>query len=170
VRKYMWDQTAGCFLAVHVPTLRKINTPTVGGFMPLLAHCPTLQQAQTMAAALASPAWATPLPVPTVAHTNPQFSSSEFWRGDVWPAPNYQVASGLAAYGLHDAAAHIADATVANALKSGTSERYDSLNGAPLGISGLGISGTTLTMILDGLTGPRYRSKYTALTAARLLR
>jgi glycogen debranching enzyme len=156
VRRYMWDQAAGCFVAVHIPTLKKIEAPTVGGFMPLLAQLPTVQQARTMAAALAGPAWATPLPIPTVARTNAQFNSSEFWRGDVWPAPNYQVATGLAAYGLHDAAARIADATVANALRAGISERYDSVSGAPLGVSGLGMSSTALTLILDGLTGPRY--------------
>ena len=69
---------------------------------------------------------------------------------------SYQVASGLAAYGHHQAAAHIADATVANALKVGISERYDSLSGAPLGVAGLGMSSTTLTMMLDGLTSSAY--------------
>jgi len=109
-----------------------------------------------MASALSGPAWATPLPIPTVARDNPQFSSGEFWRGDVWPAPNYQVASGLAAYGHHQAAARIADATVANALKVGISERYDSLSGAPLGVAGLGMSSSMLTMMLDGLTSDKY--------------
>jgi glycogen debranching enzyme len=156
MRKYMWDESSGCFLAVQIETMRKIQSPTVGGFMPLLARMPTQKQADIMAATLKSRSWATPLPIPTVARNNPQYSSGEFWRGDVWPAPNYQVAAGLATYGHHDAAARIADATVANALKVGISERYDSLSGAPLGVAGLGMSATTLTMILDGLTSRRY--------------
>jgi glycogen debranching enzyme len=156
MREHMWDESSGCFLAVQIETMQKIQSPTVGGFMPLLAHVPTPKQAEVMAAALASPPWATPLPIPTVARNNQQYSSGEFWRGDVWPAPNYQVASGLAGYGHHDAAARIADASVSNALKVGISERYDSLSGAPLGVSGLGMSATTLTMVLDGLTSPRY--------------
>jgi putative isomerase len=112
-----------------------------------------------MAAAISKPAWATTLPIPTVARNDPQFSSSEFWRGDVWPAPNYQVASGLAAYGHRDAAGRIADATVANAIKVGISERYDSLSGAPLGVAGLGMSASSLTMVLDGLTSSRYKMR-----------
>ena len=156
MRQFMWDEPSGCFLAVNVQTMSTIPAATVGGFMPLLARVPTPLQALRIASTLAGPAWATPLPIPTVARDNPQFSSGEFWRGDVWPAPNYQVASGLAAYGHHQAAAHIADATVANALKVGISERYDSLRGAPLGVAGLGMSSTTLTMMLDGLTSSAY--------------
>jgi hypothetical protein len=41
-------------------------------------------------------------------------------------------------------------------LKAGISERYDSINGDPLGVRGLGMSATTLTMALDGLTS-RYQ-------------
>jgi putative isomerase len=133
--------------------------------MPLMARVPTPAQAAAMATMFATPAWATPLPIPTVARTDAQFSSSEFWRGDVWPAPNYQVATGLAAYGYHDAAARIADATVANALKVGISERYDSVTGAPLGVPGIGMSSTTLTMLLDGLTSRRSMRVRPASTA-----
>jgi glycogen debranching enzyme len=120
--------------------------------MPLMARVPTAAQAATMASKLAEVAWATPLPVPTVASTNPNFVSSEFWRGDVWPAPNFQVATGLAAYGHRAQAARIADHSVANALKVGISERYDSQSGAALGVKGLGMSATVITMMLDGLT------------------
>jgi putative isomerase len=152
MRVHMWSELHGCFLAVRRDSLTQIQFPTVGGFMPLMARVPTAFQASAMAAALAEPAWATPLPVPTVASTNPRFVSSEFWRGDVWPAPNYQVAKGLAAYGHRAQAARIADLTVSNALKAGISERYDSQTGAPLGVKGLGMSATVVTMMIDGLT------------------
>ena len=156
MRKFMWDDAAGTFLAVRTETLEKIASPTVGGFMGLTANVATGAQARRVEAALRSAAWSTPLPVPTVSRDNPQFVSGDFWRGDVWPAPNYQVATGLAAYGFRVAAAAIADRTVANAIKAGISERYDSLSGAPLGVSGLGMSSTVLTMMLDGLTSSRY--------------
>jgi len=152
MRKHMWDEDTGCFLAVRAQSLKKIASPTVGGFMPLMAHVPTRTQAARMATVLATSGWATPLPIPTVARTDKQFKSDDFWRGDVWPAPNYQVAKGLASYGYLDAAARIADALVANALKVGISERYDSLSGAPLGVKGLGMSSIVITMMLDGLT------------------
>ncbi len=152
MRKHMWDQHSGCFLAVRTGNMEKIQNPTVGSFVSLTAKVPTRTQAARMAAVLATPAWATSLPIPTVAQTDQQFKSDEFWRGDVWPVPNYQVAAGLAAYGHRAAAATIADATVANALKVGISERYDSITGAPLGVKGLGMSATVITMMLDGLT------------------
>jgi putative isomerase len=161
MRTHMWSQRQGCFLAVHRDTLAQVQTATVGGFMPLMARVPTVSQAAAMASVLAEAAWATPLPIPTVASTNPSYVSSEFWRGDVWPAPNYQVAIGLATYGHRSAASRIADLTVANALKVGISEHYDSQSGAPLGVKGLGMSATVITMMLDGLTS-RYRLRVSA--------
>lgn len=152
MRIRMWSRQQGCFLSVYRDTFAQVQTPTVGGFMPLIARVPSVSQAAAMASILTEPAWATPLPVPTVASTNPGFVSSEFWRGDVWPAPNYQVAKGLANYGHRTQAARIANLTVANALKVGISERYDSGSGAPLGVKGLGMSATIVTMMLDGLT------------------
>ena len=154
--RYMWDDHAGCFLAVHTGTLQKIATPSVGSFMPLMCHVPTPTQAAAMAATLATPAWATPLPIPSVPFTSPEYSSGKYWRGDAWPAANYQVATGLASYGLHAAAARIADLTLENTLKHGISERYDSLSGAGLGVAGIGMSATPLTMLLDGLTSDKY--------------
>jgi putative isomerase len=152
MRRHMWDQDTGCFLSVRIQSLEKTVSPTVGGLTPLMANVPTRTQAARMAAVLATPAWATPLPIPTVARTDKQFKPDDFWRGDVWPAPNYQVARGLASYGHQDAAARIADTLVSNALKVGISERYDSLSGAPLGVKGLGMSAIVITMMLDGLT------------------
>jgi putative isomerase len=152
MRESMWSQQHGCFLAVRRDTLTQITIPTIGGFMPLMARVPNAEQAARMASVLGESAWATPLPIPTVARTNPNFVSGEFWRGDVWPAPTYQVASGLAAYGHRAAAARIADLTVGNALRVGISERYDSIDGSALGVKGLGMSATVVTMMLDGLT------------------
>jgi Trehalase len=159
MRQHMWDDQAGCFLAVNTSNMEKIRSVTVGGFMPLMAGVPAAKQAAIMAETLNSAAWSTKLPIPTVARTAPQFSSGEFWRGDVWPAPNYQVASGLSHYGYLDAAHRIADTTVANTLANGISERYDSLSGKSLGVAGLGMSSTTLTMILDGLTSDRFKMR-----------
>ena len=152
----MWDAEAGCFLSVRRDTLEKIPVATIGSWIALAAGVPTAAMARRMAEVLPGEHWNTPLPVPTVDRQDRRWKSGDFWRGDVWPAPNYQVASGLAAYGHHQAAAHIADATVANALKVGISERYDSLSGAPLGVAGLGMSSSMLTMMLDGLTSDKY--------------
>jgi hypothetical protein len=66
------------------------------------------------------------------------------------------VASGLALYGYDSLAAHIANAMIDNTLKVGISEHYDSQSGAPLGVRGLGMSATVITMMLDRLDMKNY--------------
>lgn len=151
MREHMWDEKAGTFLAVHRDSLEKIPVATIGSWIPLTAGVPTPSMAKRMAEVLATPAWMTPLPVPTVDRTDKHWKSSAFWRGDVWPSTNYQIASGLAAYGHIDLAADIADKTVANALKNGINEHYDSISGKPLGVPDYCMSCTLVTMMLDGL-------------------
>jgi putative isomerase len=156
MRSHMWDEDKGCFLAVERDTLRKISVATIGGFVPLMAGIPTQAQAGRMAEVLAGDNWSTPLPVPTLDRHERRFTSGKPWRGDVWPAPNYQVASGLARFGHKELAAKIADATIDNTLKHGINEHYDSISGKPLGVPDLGMSCTVLTMALDGISA-RYR-------------
>lgn len=152
MRDHMWDEETGTFLTVKRDTMEKVPVATISSWMPLAAGVPTEAMARRMAEVLASPAWQTPLPVPTVDRTDPRWKSSAFWRGDVWPPTNYQIASGLAAYGYKDLAAEICDKTIANAIKNGISEHYDSVSGKPLGVRDYCMSGTLVTMMLDGLT------------------
>jgi len=152
MRDHMWDETTGTFLSVKRDTLAKIPVATIGSWIPLAAGVPTEAMARRMAEVLTSPAWMTPLPVPTVGRTDKRWKSDAFWRGDVWPPTNYQIAAGLAAYGHKDLAAKIADKTVANALENGISEHYDSISGKPLGVRDYCMSCTLVTMMLDGLT------------------
>ena len=151
MRKHMWDEEAGLFLTVHRDTLEKVRGGTIGSWIPLTAGVPTPDMAQRMADTLKSPGWSTPLPVPTVDRNDKRWVSGAFWRGDVWPATNYQIASGFAACGHKELAADIADKTVANAIQNGISERYDSVSGKKLGVEYLGMTCTVITMMLDGL-------------------
>jgi neutral trehalase len=160
----MWDDDAGLFLAVRRDTLEKIPVATIGSWIPLHAGIPTELQAKRMASELQTPHWQTPLPIPTVDRLHPLFKSGiwdTMWRGDVWPAPNYQVAEGLAAYGYDELAADLADKTIANALRNGVHERYDALSGKGIGVGFLGMSGSIVTMMLDGL-GKKYRLRIPA--------
>jgi putative isomerase len=152
MRAHMWDEKAGAFLSVKRDSLEKIPGATIGSWIPLTAGVPTEAMAKRMAEVLATPAWQTPLPVPTVARTDPRWKSGSFWRGDVWPSTNYQIAGGLAAYGHKELAADIADKTIANAIKNGISEHYDSVSGACLGVPDYCMSSTLLTMMVDGLS------------------
>ncbi len=162
MRQHMWDQKAGTFLAVKRDSLEKIHVPTIGSWIPLTVGVPSEEMAARMAEVLATDDWMTPLPICTVGRHDPRFGTrSSFWRGDVWPPTNYQIAAGLWQYGHQELAAKIVDATVSNALKVGINERYDSLTGKPLGLSGNGMSCTVLTMVLDGLSR-QYRAKVKA--------
>jgi hypothetical protein len=153
MRRYMWDEEAGTFLSVKRDSLEKIPVATIGSWMALMAGVPTDAMARRMAEALQTEHWTTPLPVPTVDRKDKRWKSDAYWRGDVWPAPNYQIATGLARYGHKKLAADIADKTIANAMKHGISEHYDSVSGKPLGVTFLGMSCTIATMMLDGLCG-----------------
>jgi glycogen debranching enzyme len=152
MRDHMWDEKAATFLAVNRDTMEKIPVATISSWIPLTAGVPTKAMAKRMAERLATPAWQTPLPVPTVDRTNPRWKSNRFWRGDVWPSTNYQIARGLSDYGQKTLAAEIADKTIANAIKNGISEHYDSISGQPLGVKDYCMSCTLVTMMLDGLT------------------
>ena len=152
MRDHLWDEAAGTFLSVKRDTLEKIPVATIGSWIPLAAGVPTQAMARRMADVLRTPAWQTPLPVPTVDRTDKRWKSNAFWRGDVWPPTNYQIASGLAVYGHADLAAEISDKTIANAIKHGISEHYDSVSGKPLGVLDYCMSSTLVTMMLDGLT------------------
>lgn len=151
VRKHMWDQQSGTFLAVKRDTLEKVPVATIGSWMPLLADVPTKPMVKRMAETIVTENWQTPLPVPTVDRKDKRWDPNSYWRGDVWPAPNYQVATAFARHGYPQIAAAIADKTVANALQNGISEHYHSVTGKPLGVPYIGMCCTIVTMMLDGL-------------------
>ncbi|MBN1418760.1 MAG: hypothetical protein JXP34_08280 [Planctomycetes bacterium] len=152
MRDRMWDEKVATFLAVRRDSLERIPVATIGSWIPLAAGVPTDAMAGRMAEVLRTPAWQTPLPLPTVDRTDGRFRSNGFWRGDVWPPTNYQIAGGLAAYGHAELAAAICDKTIANAMEKGINERYDSLSGKPLGVEDYCMGCTLVTMMLDGLT------------------
>ena len=66
MRAHMWDEEAGTFLSIKRDTMEKIPVATIGSWIPLTAGVPTQAMADRMAEVLASDAWQTPLPVPTV--------------------------------------------------------------------------------------------------------
>ena len=156
MRRHMWDEKQGCFLAVRRKGLQKVGPATIGGLVPLYAGIPTDHQARGMARALLAPNWNTPVPIPTVDRLDAQYRSGGFWRGDVWPSTVYQTLGGLRRYGHQPLVGEFAGRLLDNALKVGVSEHYDSQTGAPLGVPYLGMSSILLTMALEGLS-PRHK-------------
>lgn len=156
MRRHMWDEEAGCFLAVRRGTMEKIRPATVGGMVPVQGPAVTNKQAARMAQALMTKDWATPLPIPSVVRSAEAYRSDGFWRGDVWPTTVFQTVMGLARHGQRALAGEIAGKLIDNAMKVGVSERYDSQTGAPLGVRNLGMSSIILTIALEGVS-PRHK-------------
>ncbi|MDR0725148.1 MAG: hypothetical protein LBF59_03955 [Prevotellaceae bacterium] len=152
MRNNMWDEKDGVFKAIFRDSFQKIDELSIGCWTPLLAGVPTKKQAAKMTEILQSPAWNTPVPVPTVPTTDPVYKSDAFWRGDIWTVTNYQIAHGLKAYGFDDLAADIADKTIELSLRHGVSERHDSQTGKALGVNFLGMSCTVVTLMLEGIS------------------
>ena len=105
-----------------------------------------------MAETLSTDHWNTPIPLPSVDRDDPEYRSTIYWRGDVWPATVFQTLSGLAQYGHRKLVADMAGRLIDNAIQKGISEHYDSQSGAPLGVANLGMSAVLLTMAVDSLS------------------
>lgn len=171
MRERLWNPEKSTFCNQFVETGQWAETVSAGSWMALYAGVPTQEQAEKMAAVLATPEWMTPLPIPTVGRTDPKWESGvmgflpdpprtldhlgqayNFWRGDVWPPVSYHVAAGLQRYGFHDLAARISDGTIMNAIRwDDVNERYCCDTGKPLGAPDYGMSACIFAMMTDGM-------------------
>jgi hypothetical protein len=160
MRRLMWDEQEGTFLAVKRGSLEKIRIPTFGSWMPFWAGVPTKEQAKKMAAKLLEPDWSTPLPIPSVGRSSPKFNDGGLpvlplgimFRGDVWGPVNYFICCGLRDYGYADLAGEITTRFLENAMKNGLSECYHPDSGAPLRARTNDFGAAVVTMLVDGLS------------------
>jgi hypothetical protein len=114
----------------------------------------TPEQARVLVEQLqATNQWWSRFPVPTVALDDPKFDPQGFWRGDMWPVTTYLVAYGLNRYGYHDLARRLTDRVVELTLKHGVNERYNPITGRPIGVTGLGMSCSIWSMIVENYYG-----------------
>ena len=151
VRKHMWDEKSGTFLAVKRDTLEKVPVATIGSWMPLMADVPTEAMVKRMAEAIHDRELAD---AAAGAHRGPQgqaLGPEQLLARRCLARAQLPGGDGFARHGYREIAAEIADKTVANALKNGISEHYDSVTGKPLGVPYIGMSCTIVTMMLDGL-------------------
>jgi len=88
----------------------------VTGFFPLLLASLPPERVERLVATLRSEHFHTAFPVPSVAATDPEFST-DMWRGATWANTNYLVIRGLRLHGRHDEAARLRDLTIAHVQK-----------------------------------------------------
>lgn len=119
----LWDEAAGLFHARAAG--ERVASDTVVGLMPLLTGRLPARIVERLLAALADgQRFGTPWAVPTVAASDPEFSTERMWRGPVWINTNVLVIEGLRASGHSDAARELAERTVALVMHGGGPHEY----------------------------------------------
>lgn len=121
-------------------------------WIPLWAKVATPKQAQAVIKSMLDPAeFATPLPLPTAALTNPAYHPESYWRGRVWVDQLYFAAVALKNYGkLPQARAMVKQfVNKAEGLTSSEAirENYHPISGKMLGASNLSWSAAHLLML-----------------------
>ena len=104
IREDLWHAGDGLFYDRQIETGEFIRSRTIASLVPLWAGAADEHQALRLAEHLLSPeGFNTPLPFPSVAITDPDFSL-DMWRGPVWVNMAFGVLQGMKRYGLEQEA------------------------------------------------------------------
>lgn len=119
----MWDADRQRFLAFGGGEVQLSDT--IVGLMPLLTGALPGPIAESLVAAVDDPErfgleWG----LPTVAASDPDFSTERMWRGPVWVNTNALVAEGLEASGYAERARELREQTVALVIHGGGPHEY----------------------------------------------
>jgi glycogen debranching enzyme len=111
---------------------RQVQSPSLGGLIPLFAPIPP-DRAATLGDTLRAIGERVRYLVPSHDPRDRNFDVRRYWRGPAWHVCNYLIVDGLQRAGM----AGLADRIVADSLalieRSGFAEYYDPTDGAPLG-------------------------------------
>jgi hypothetical protein len=96
VRRKLWDGDSGFFHGFDSRQNYLLPTPTVSGFIPLLAGVASEGQASRLVERLTGPSeFRTQVPIPSTAISSPAFDPLRYWSGPSWPVTNRLVIRGL---------------------------------------------------------------------------
>ena len=127
-----WSEAAGQYLPLDRIAGRQVQSPSLGGLIPLFAPIPP-DRAATLGDTLRAIGERVRYLVPSHDPRDRNFDVRRYWRGPVWHVCNYLIVDGLRRAGM----AGLADRIVADSLalieRSGFAEYYDPTDGAPLG-------------------------------------
>jgi hypothetical protein len=101
IRRKFWAEDAGFFYSYDSRAGGLLRTPTVSGFMPLMAGIALPGQAARLLEHLSDPQefW-TSVPVPSTSPGSPAFNPVRYWSGPSWPVTNWLILHGLRERGL----------------------------------------------------------------------
>ena len=128
----LWDDAAGQYLPFDRVGSRLLDSPSIGGLLPIFAPIPaerTAALAKTIGAIGAEVRYLVPSHDPRDA----RFDVQRYWRGPVWHVCNYLIVDGLQLAGETALAERIVADSLALIERSGFAEYYDPLDGTPLG-------------------------------------
>ncbi len=127
-----WSEAAGQYLPLDRIAGRQVQSPSLGGLIPLFAPIPP-DRAATLGDTLRAIGERVRYLVPSHDPRDGNFDVRRYWRGPVWHVCNYLIVDGLRRAGM----AGLADRIVADSLalieRSAFAEYYDPTDGAPLG-------------------------------------
>jgi neutral trehalase len=145
----LWDNASDSYYSRDYATSQLLAQPTIATFMPLFAGTATAARARQLRDQLASPAFATAHPVPSVPTTSPLFEAKRYWRGPTWLAPNWFIIQGLRRYGFTPEANTLRTRTLDLVTKSGFREYFNPLTGEGLGADQFSWSAALTLDLLD---------------------
>ncbi len=135
VNEKMWDPKTGFYYDLYWSG--KFNYQKApANFYPLLAGIAPQDRAEKMMEKLLDTSiyWGKYV-IPSISRDNPAFSDQQYWRGSIWPPPNYLVYQGLKRYRYDSIAAEFAQKSmkmfIDNYRKNGgaCNENFDSRTG-----------------------------------------
>ncbi len=134
INEVLWDDKHGMYMdrfwnGDFSPRMAASN------FYPLVAGVPDGRQANRMLETLLNETkfWGRHV-LPTISRDDSAFDDQQYWRGTIWPPPNYLVYQGLRRYRFDEVAGELASRSVDLFLRSWRDyqlcrENYDSLTG-----------------------------------------
>ena len=129
----LWSPARGQYLAFDRVAGELIDSPSVGGVLPLFAGLGTIAEQSRMIATMRRWRGAARFGVPSHDPEDPRFDSKRYWRGPCWLIVNYLIVDGLKAISEREAAREIVEDSLSLIRESGFAEYYDPLDGTACG-------------------------------------
>jgi glycogen debranching enzyme len=159
IRRKFWDADRGFYYSWDLRRDRRIPVKTSSGLMPLFAGVCEAEQAQGLAAHLATvfardDGWKL---CASVAFDEAAFDARKYWRGPIWVNVNWMLHHGLVRYGFDTLAARVRRDTLALVETHGWFEYFDARPLDQVGAAhGLGADkfSWSASLLLDFLNNP----------------
>lgn len=129
----LWSGAAGHYLAYDRVAGRLIDSPSVGGLLPLFAGIGDEGRLSSMAATVER--WRSQVSVGVPSHdpSDQRFEPKRYWRGPCWLIVNYMIADGLRRHGFESRSSVVVADSLELIRHSGFAEYYDPTDRAACG-------------------------------------